>query len=103
MKAGTRSRLILAGFALISARGELHRFPHPLEDSMDHVVYVDTRARELEKLLVGEKTMIVRGATDENSLTGMSTRTTGCSSSRTKATAWCAPAPAGVRSSIRKN
>jgi hypothetical protein len=30
---------------------------------MDHVVYVDTKARELEKLLTGEKTMIVRGAT----------------------------------------
>jgi hypothetical protein len=30
---------------------------------MDHVVYVDAKARELEKLLSGEKTMIVRGAT----------------------------------------
>lgn len=30
---------------------------------MDHVVYVDTKARELERLLAGEKTMIVRGAT----------------------------------------
>ena len=30
---------------------------------MDHVVYVDTNARELEKLLNGEKTMIIRGAT----------------------------------------
>lgn len=30
---------------------------------MDHVVYVDTKARELEKLLTGEKTMIVRGGT----------------------------------------
>ena len=30
---------------------------------MDHVVYVDSKARELEKLLAGEKTMIVRGAT----------------------------------------
>lgn len=30
---------------------------------MDHVVYVDTKARELEKLLAGEKTMIIRGAT----------------------------------------
>lgn len=30
---------------------------------MDHVVYVDTKAHELEKLLAGEKTMIVRGAT----------------------------------------
>ena len=30
---------------------------------MDHVVYVDTKANELEKLLTGEKTMIVRGAT----------------------------------------
>src|SRR5512139_3877837 len=29
---------------------------------MDHVVYVDAKARELEKLLAGEKTMIVRGA-----------------------------------------
>ena len=30
---------------------------------MDQVVYVDTKARELEKLLSGEKTMIIRGAT----------------------------------------
>jgi hypothetical protein len=30
---------------------------------MDHVVYVDVKAHELEKLLSGEKTMIVRGAT----------------------------------------
>ena len=30
---------------------------------MDHVVYVDTKARELETLLGGEKTMIVRGGT----------------------------------------
>ena len=29
---------------------------------MDHVVYLDTKARELEKLLAGEKSMIVRGA-----------------------------------------
>ena len=30
---------------------------------MDHVVYVDTRAKELEKLLAGTKSMIIRGAT----------------------------------------
>jgi hypothetical protein len=30
---------------------------------VDHVVYLDAKARELEKLLAGEKTMIVRGAT----------------------------------------
>lgn len=30
---------------------------------MDHVVYVDTKACELEKLLAGEKTTIIRGAT----------------------------------------
>lgn len=29
---------------------------------MDHIVYLDARARELDKLLAGEKTMIVRGA-----------------------------------------
>jgi hypothetical protein len=29
---------------------------------MDHIVYVDAKAHELEKLLAGEKTMIVRGA-----------------------------------------
>jgi hypothetical protein len=29
---------------------------------MDHVVYLDTKARELEKLLAGKKSMIVRGA-----------------------------------------
>ncbi|HZW04348.1 MAG TPA: hypothetical protein VFF68_10500 [Anaerolineaceae bacterium] len=29
---------------------------------MDHVVYLDRKAGELEKLLAGEKTMIVRGA-----------------------------------------
>jgi hypothetical protein len=32
------------------------------EAEMDHVVYVDAKAFELEKLLTGEKTMIVRGA-----------------------------------------
>jgi hypothetical protein len=30
---------------------------------MDHVVYVDAKASELEKLLAGEKTMVIRGAT----------------------------------------
>jgi hypothetical protein len=30
---------------------------------MDHVVYLDAKAGELEKLLGGQKTMIVRGAT----------------------------------------
>jgi len=30
---------------------------------MDHVVYVDTKAQELEKLLEGTKRMIIRGAT----------------------------------------
>ena len=30
---------------------------------MDHVVYVDIKTRELEMLLNGVKTMIVRGAT----------------------------------------
>jgi hypothetical protein len=29
---------------------------------MDHVVYLDVKAAELEKLLSGEKTMIIRGA-----------------------------------------
>lgn len=29
---------------------------------MDHIVYVDTRARELERLLIGYKCMLVRGA-----------------------------------------
>ncbi len=29
---------------------------------MDHVVYLDTKAKELEKLLQGEKSMIIRGA-----------------------------------------
>ncbi len=29
---------------------------------MDHVVYVDAKAKELENLLQGEKTMIIRGA-----------------------------------------
>lgn len=29
---------------------------------MDHVVYLDAAAKELEKLLAGEKTMIIRGA-----------------------------------------
>jgi len=33
-----------------------------MEDVVDHVVYVDAKARELKKLLTGEKTMIVRGA-----------------------------------------
>ncbi len=30
---------------------------------MDHVVYVDAKSKELEKLLDGTKTMIIRGAT----------------------------------------
>jgi len=30
---------------------------------MDHIVYLDAQARELEKLLSGSKTMIIRGAT----------------------------------------
>ena len=30
---------------------------------MDHVVYLDTQAKELENLLSGHKTMIIRGAT----------------------------------------
>ena len=30
---------------------------------MDHVVYLDTQAKELENLLSGNKTMIIRGAT----------------------------------------
>ncbi len=29
---------------------------------MDHVVYLDTKAKELDKLLSGTKTMIIRGA-----------------------------------------
>lgn len=31
--------------------------------SMDHVVYVDPKAGELEKLVSGEKTIVIRGAT----------------------------------------
>jgi hypothetical protein len=30
---------------------------------MDYIVYLDTKSQELEKLLAGEKSMIVRGAT----------------------------------------
>jgi hypothetical protein len=30
---------------------------------MDHVVYLDAQAKELENLLAGKKTMIIRGAT----------------------------------------
>lgn len=30
---------------------------------MDHVVYLDAKAKELEKLIEGSKTMIIRGAT----------------------------------------
>lgn len=30
---------------------------------MDHVVYLDAQAKEMEKLLSGEKSMIIRGAT----------------------------------------
>ena len=29
---------------------------------MDHVVYVDAKANEMERLLSGEKSMIIRGA-----------------------------------------
>ncbi len=32
------------------------------ENYMDHVVYLDTKAGELEKLLEGPKTMVIRGA-----------------------------------------
>ena len=32
-------------------------------EKMDHVVYLDAKANELEKLLNGSKTMIIRGAT----------------------------------------
>lgn len=30
---------------------------------MDHIVYLDTKAKEMENLISGKKTMIVRGAT----------------------------------------
>lgn len=30
---------------------------------MDHVVYLDTEGREIEKLINDEKSMIIRGAT----------------------------------------
>ena len=30
---------------------------------MDHIVYLDSKSNELEKLLTGEKSMIIRGAT----------------------------------------
>jgi len=30
---------------------------------MNHVVYLDAKANEMEKLLIGQKTMIIRGAT----------------------------------------
>ena len=33
------------------------------EKIMDHVVYLDAKANELERLLDGRKTMIIRGAT----------------------------------------
>jgi hypothetical protein len=33
------------------------------EREMDHVVYLDAKAKEMDKLLSGEKTMIIRGAT----------------------------------------
>lgn len=29
---------------------------------MDHIVYVDAKAKEMDKLLSGEKTMVIRGA-----------------------------------------
>jgi hypothetical protein len=29
---------------------------------MDHIVYVDAKSQEMEKILTGEKTMIVRSA-----------------------------------------
>lgn len=34
--------------------------------TMDHVVYVDARAKELQQLIEGVKTMIIRGATGKN-------------------------------------
>lgn len=33
------------------------------EEFMDHVVYLDTKAKELDNLLSGKKTIVVRGAT----------------------------------------
>lgn len=33
-----------------------------LENYMDHIVYVDVKAKELSKLISGEKKMIIRGA-----------------------------------------
>ena len=30
---------------------------------MDHIVYLDSKAKEMENLLSGKKTMIIRGAT----------------------------------------
>jgi hypothetical protein len=35
---------------------------------MDHVVYLDTKALEMENLISGMKTMVVRGAQGENYL-----------------------------------
>jgi hypothetical protein len=32
------------------------------EVPLDHVVYLDTRSKELDRLLSGQKTMIIRGA-----------------------------------------
>jgi hypothetical protein len=34
-----------------------------MEDKMDHVVYLDAKANELQNLLNGNKSMIIRGAT----------------------------------------
>jgi hypothetical protein len=36
---------------------------HSAEEKMDHIVYLDAQAKELENLLAGKKTMIIRGAT----------------------------------------
>ena len=32
-------------------------------EKMNHVVYLDATANEMEKILTGQKTMIIRGAT----------------------------------------
>jgi hypothetical protein len=36
---------------------------------MDHVVYVDVKAKELSRLISGEKTMLIRGAAAASCLT----------------------------------
>lgn len=55
---------------------------------MDHVVYLDAKEKELNKLLSGQKTMIIRGAAGRKMPYGRVFPVRFCGSSKTAATGW---------------